>query len=46
MPVRTHEEYPGSDVVSTSPDLDGSGAWTEGGGVPDLRYMPAASHES
>ncbi len=29
-----------------SPDLDGSGAWTEGGGVPDLRYMPELSHQN
>ena len=28
-----------------SPELDGSGAWTEGGGIPDLRYMPKSAHQ-
>lgn len=27
-----------------SPGLDGSGAWVEGGAIPDLRYMPEQSH--
>ncbi len=27
-----------------SPEADGSGAWTEGGQIPDLRYMPAEVH--
>ena len=27
-----------------APHADGSGAWTEDGAVPDLRYMPAESH--
>jgi quinohemoprotein ethanol dehydrogenase len=29
-----------------SPAFDGSGAWIEHGGVPDLRYMPAESHDA
>jgi quinohemoprotein ethanol dehydrogenase len=28
-----------------SPELDGSGAWSLGGEVPDLRYMPRSAHE-
>ncbi len=27
-----------------SPGLDGSGAWTEGGAIPDLRYAPPRVH--
>ncbi|HUJ93755.1 MAG TPA: PQQ-binding-like beta-propeller repeat protein [Terriglobales bacterium] len=27
-----------------SPGIDGSGAWVEGGAVPDLRYAPASVH--
>jgi quinohemoprotein ethanol dehydrogenase len=27
-----------------APRADGSGAWTEDGAIPDLRYMPAESH--
>jgi quinohemoprotein ethanol dehydrogenase len=26
------------------PEFDGSGAWTENGAVPDLRYMPEEAH--
>ena len=26
------------------PDADGSGAFTEDGAIPDLRYLPAESH--
>ena len=28
-----------------SPGLDGSGAWTVNGAIPDLRYMPAEVHK-
>ncbi|HLK19736.1 MAG TPA: PQQ-binding-like beta-propeller repeat protein [Bryobacteraceae bacterium] len=28
-----------------APHADGSGAWTEDGAIPDLRYMPAESHK-
>ena len=28
-----------------SPGLDGTGAWTENGVIPDLRYMPAQAHK-
>jgi quinohemoprotein ethanol dehydrogenase len=27
-----------------APRADGSGAWTEGGAIPDLRYAPAETH--
>ena len=29
-----------------SPNVDGAGAWVEGGGIPDLRYAPPAVHRS
>ncbi len=29
-----------------SPGLDGTGAWTENGVIPDLRYMPAEAHKN
>ena len=28
-----------------APHADGSGAWTEDGAIPDLRYMPSESHK-
>ena len=30
--------------IVTGPDADGSGAFTEDGAIPDLRYLPAESH--